>query len=433
VPSCRSLWLQPDSSSVIRSEPRFFRTSSVYWHTYYAAYVGVWGKKLQYILAKETGVPNLLINTAVGATPISAHLASHAPSRSPAYGVPGKDERIYDRAFRKLTEAGLASSLKAIFWYQGESDADSGAALYEKKFDSLYRSWKLDYKGLQKIFTLQINLGCAGGQQSQVRNTQAEIAKKHDDIVIMSTVGNTAEDRDADNCHYTAAGYLKIADKVAPLALKYIYGRALDEQVILPPRLEAATYTGERQITLRFDREVSCQPFTEYLVNGVVKRVHLEDYFFGEGEARLAVSSLACETNSVILQLSKASFLPKKISWLPQIYTNIPTGYTGPWILNRRNTSIGALSFFEREVLLNIQDDFRLYPNPCNNHITFERSQAMKIDRIVVYNQLGEPVSEISSEELMQLKNEIYFPCAGIFFLKIFHAKGVDVQKVVVE
>jgi len=306
-------------------------------------FVGTWGLTLQFYLSKETGIPNCFINGSRAGSTINQNLASQTPSKEKSLD----SCKVYDRLFKKVIHYQLDSAIRGIFWYQGESDAalaHSNSCDYLNKFRALYSSWKADYPNLEKIFLLQLNTGCNTMYIGELREIQRRISYQYADVVILSTFCEEADDRDADQCHYTTKGYNKIANNLLPLVIKYMYNGDLNDNAILPPKIKRAHYSSENQLCLEFDMNVNVQQSKKYSDTSIA---YIKDYFFGENNSPLNIVSVTSKDNLVYLNLTSEGFKPKKITYLPHSYSFIPTLYTGPWILNQYNTNIKALSFYE--------------------------------------------------------------------------------------
>jgi hypothetical protein len=357
-----------------KDDARFRRPSSLGWASGIKGFTGMWPLKLQYDLAKATGIPVCIVNGSQGASLIRHHQASGTPSdpMNLRDGSHGETAWLYDRVFSKFYLTGLTPFLKGIFWYQGESDGnldEANARNYPVAFDSLRTSWKLDYPGLEKIFILQLNTGCGGNYLDLMRQLQADIADKYDDVEIMSTVGSRWDERSADGCHYSAMGAAALGAKLAPLVRKSIYQHALSADSVLPPKLVGAEYHRPAILVLTFDKQVLAQQYEVY--GAGADTAFLKDHFFDQLDRRIEVKSVHADGEKIFLALAEDR-QPESVTYLPDVFTAIPTVYFGPWILNAKNTTVGALSFYKMPVLLKAGDeesDLIVYPNPVSGRL----------------------------------------------------------------
>ena len=54
---------------------------------------------------------------------------------------------------------GIASTARALLWYQGESD-NGNEALHAQNFDLLYNDWHGDFAALEQLYVFQVRTGC---------------------------------------------------------------------------------------------------------------------------------------------------------------------------------------------------------------------------------------------------------------------------------
>lgn len=384
----------------ISEDCRFKRPSADFFYHQDFGYAGAWGVRLQYELVNATGIPNCIVNGSAGGTTIFQHFASHTPSKpdslqySPGpHGVP--PARIYDRIYKKLSTFNVVSSVKGIFFYQGESDGNlslDSSMNYSRRFDILYKSWKADYPGLKKIFVMQINLGCGGEYHNLIREAQRKFSEDYLDVVVMSSVGSPLSDRAGDLCHYTLNGYSHIGAKLAPLAKKYINDLPLQDRTILPANIRSAYYTSIDTICLEFDKPVKVQDSCVYTV-GVL---HLKDYFFEGLDSTLALRSVHAQDNKIYLVTEEKKDPIKSITYLPKIFARIPTLYSGPWIVNAENPDLGAYAFSDFPVQpFRPPANFVVFPTPANDEVVLAFDT--ETQSIEIYDLYGKLIRSIKT------------------------------------
>ena len=87
------------------------------------------------------------------------------------------------------------------------------------------------------------------------------------------------------------------------------------------------------------------------------------------------------------------------------------------------------------EVVLDVEEDgpstgsgtFTLYPNPSHGDFTVELRQTSQIS---VFNDMGQQVLSLNEVSGLQ---QLHLDMAGVYFVRISNANGVEVKKVVVE
>lgn len=402
------------------------------------AFAGLWPLKLQYNMVQESGIPNCFVNGAIGGSSISENMASHIPSHPDSLRHSSDTAKKllalpYDRIYKKIHANNANAGVKGVFWYQGETDAThtrDTADMYATKFRKLYTSWKADYPTIKKIFVLQLNVGCAGEYLDLIRETQRNLPTQYEDVVVMSTVGSGEDEKRDDMCHYTEQGCSRIADILLPLAKKHIYDFDLPDASILPANIVKAYYTKPGQICLEFDKNVMIEDSRMYSVFDS-SMVYLKDYFYKNKDESVKVESLESENNQVFLNIKSTEIIVKKLSYLPRSFTNIPSGYVGPWILNENNPDIGAYAFAEFPVETELLEALLVYPNPAKNEIEILVKDGGHY-KVTLYDAFGRQFRTTTSylpHSYFYLESVV----PGIYFLKVEHARGFDIKKIVVE
>jgi hypothetical protein len=302
--------------------------------------VGVWGINLMQLIVERYKIPVCLVNGGSGSSSIEQNmLYPEKPSLETSFG----------RLAYRVNEAGLKDHIKAIFWYQGESNTNESYRNYYSDFETLLKDWQRVYKGLKKVYLFQLHPGCGGYYQCELREIQNQIAKLYDIVEIMSTCGVPGHD----GCHFSHEGYVTISENIFPLVARDFYNEKSDV-IITPPKLIRAYYSKDfdgstAEITLQFDQELVWED--KQKVNGHTH--YIKDQFFFHKQERdelitTAVESGRVESNKIILKIrNKDQF--NFITYLPcRFYVNTNEVYKGPWI--RGHNNIGALSFDNRRI-----------------------------------------------------------------------------------
>ncbi len=396
----------------------------------YNGFVGTWGLKLQHDLSQQTGIPNCMINGARGGSSISELL----PSKSPTKPDSLDPCNVYDKVYKKIANYNLNKSIKAIFWYQGETDAIFSideTNEYTNRFRKLYNSWKADYPNIEKIFLLQLNTGCNEIHLGQMREIQRKLSHEYNDVVIMSTFSTDTADRYYDRCHYTVQGYNKIADNLLPLVKKHIYDNAIDENLISAPEITNAYISEPNQLCIEFNIDISFQASMYYLYpnEGVA---YLKDYFYSENYKQIKVNSISALSNKLYLNLDPDSALPKKITYLPHSFTRIPTLYVGPWILNKNNTNIAALSFYDFPVIRQKYNFFDIYPNPSSDHVIIDIEENGTHTNVSIFDMMGKLLFQQDIQNKTKIQLNPLLP-KGIYIIKVENEFGQANKKLILK
>jgi hypothetical protein len=210
-------------------------------------FIGQWPIRLARRLldSGEAAVPIAIINGAVGGQTIEYFQRDDANPRNLA--------TAYGRLLSRATWAGVAGSVRAIFFYQGESDgsldADTSPSAYAARFRALHEDWARDYPGHEKEYVFQVRPGC-GGPGIELRNTQRLFDPMYDEVQVVSTSALNGHD----GCHFSyAGGYETLAEHTLRLVLRDLYGSS-ETQNIDPPFITRAAFSSVEgnEITLEF-------------------------------------------------------------------------------------------------------------------------------------------------------------------------------------
>ena len=223
--------------------------------------IGAWGMVLFDNLVNQYQVPLAVFNGAKGGKPVT-------------YFLPGTAN--YNHLKLRLKNAGLAEKVRAIYWYQGESDCRYNQyQTYAEYWKTMYDAWKADYSNFEKIYFMQIRpMGSAESwpQQQEVRETQRTIKEKYNinEITYLATAGidgstgtglnyGGSGGYDEGGQHYDWHGYQQLGHLLFPLTARDLYGETLYGDTILHSAMilnAAYSNTDNTDITLTFDQNL---------------------------------------------------------------------------------------------------------------------------------------------------------------------------------
>jgi hypothetical protein len=271
-----------------------------------------------------------------------------------------------------------------------------------------------------------------------IRDQQRKLSEEFNDVIVLPTVGSTHTDRSKDGCHYTDEGYAKIGENMAPLVLKHLYQFNIEDKYIMGPSIEKIYYSNKHEICLEFNMDIIAQVAQSYTFQneGVA---YLTDYFYREGNIPLKPVSMSVKKNK--LYLTTPDTLPAKaLTYLPNIFTNIPSSYTGPWILNKNNENLGALSFYEfpmeiypNDFWFNDTDYLQVFPNPVTDYLSVRKRKNIALYQLELYNALGNLVlnAPIDGDNTIIIDMRAYE--SGVYFLKTKNSEGTSHTKIILE
>lgn len=271
--------------------------------------VGQWGLRLAKLLSDRHGVPVAVLNGARGGQPIEYFQRNDADPADLAtnYG------RLLDRARR----AGVAESIRAILFYQGESDG-ARADAHRDGFTALHEDWREDFPGVERFYVTQVRQGC-GAPTVELRDVQRRFAETLPDTTTMSTTGIDAHD----GCHYAfVGGYSVLADRYARLLSRDLYdGTPEPDTEAVDVASAMAPGDGTVRVTTRGDAS------TLLVADGVAP------HFVADGVPG-RVTAVAAEGADLVLTMTGPS--PSRIGYAGHVGA-------GPWITNAEG--VGLLAF----------------------------------------------------------------------------------------
>lgn len=308
--------------------------------------VGHLGFHLGDSLVKRWGVPVCILNVAMGATSIAKHQK-----------VAGAEDlnRIYDRMLYRCRLAGIQESVRAIVWYQGESDESTLTKAYTQSFKQLYSSWRQDFPVLRNVYLYQIGHGCGNLYTSSLREEMRQMKLFDPSVIRVLSTMNIPHD----GCHFYSDGYRKLAHQLLPLIAQDVFGEVIHPSEQAPDLLRAA-YKEARQLMLLFDQPVQFDAFDQDHFLG--------DYFFNESDVSGFVRSVHAKADTVLLELIM-DYPFRNISYTPECtYQRSTQVYQGPYIYNEKGW--GAFTFDEVPVVgyrwPSTSELLLLFPNPVS-------------------------------------------------------------------
>ena len=303
--------------------------------------VGIFGIEFQRSIAEKYQIPTCILNgSAAGASLIDL------TDKSSFYG----------HLLNAARETGLLPSLKAIFYWQGETEASSDDPLtWAPRFDKLVQMWKEDYPMVQKIYVFQLPLFGGGPYDDRIgvlREQQRTLDRKYPIIQPYAALGAEGWN----GFHYGLEGYLHLGRDLADMAGYNHYGQ---KEKITSPSLQKAFYsTPEKdEITMVFeDYQQMVYPKDTVTVNieGSLEPssvFSMKDYFYLNAEWKKLASGRA-EANKIIVKLkevgndSTIKYLPSKYHYAGLL--SAAWVYIGPFLKNTKG--LRAFAFHHNKI-----------------------------------------------------------------------------------
>lgn len=279
--------------------------------------VGQWGLRFGTNIVNAEQIPVAIINGAIGGEPIGHFQRNDAN--------PADLATNYGRLLTRLTNGGIRDNVRAIMWYQGESDGGNYTG-HINGFTELFQDWEADYTSVERYYLFQLRSGCGSDLLSETSNAQREFALQRANVTPVSTTGLDGHD----GCHYNYVdGYQQIGDNMARMIRRDLYNQSLQDADA--PNILSAARTGTYTIDMSFTPS-----------NNLVADNGFEELF----ELRNADTNQVIPINDGVI-LSNTSI---RVSTSQQIPNdgNLSISYLSPprdqnWLTNQ--AGIGILSF----------------------------------------------------------------------------------------
>jgi len=208
---------------------------------------GQWGLLLAKKIAEEQGIPVAILNGGIGGIAIDNML--------PDPLEPHSTSRPYGQFYQRLDRSGLRNHIRAILFFQGETNALPGynetVESYKNKYLQLQAAWQSDFS-FEREYLFQIRPGCWDGNFSVIQEAQRQLALEIPQMGIMSSTG-----MEHDGCHYHYFnGYERAGEDLYRLLARDLYG-APPMPNINPPAVDSAWFSrcDRQEITLRLHNE----------------------------------------------------------------------------------------------------------------------------------------------------------------------------------
>jgi len=164
--------------------------------------VGQWAIVIGGQIAASHNIPVALLNGARGGYSMAQLQKDDAQPDNLDDG-PGVT-RSYGRLRYRAMKAGVASTARAMFYYQGESDRNN-ASSHSAGYAALYQDWQTDYPALEHFYVVQVRPGCGtdvARNSVELREAQRGFGDVYPHTSVMASNGLQAHD----GCHYSFMG-----------------------------------------------------------------------------------------------------------------------------------------------------------------------------------------------------------------------------------
>ncbi len=289
-----------------------------------AGAVGQWALRMGYLLQENLQVPVAIINGADPGKPIEFFQRNDVEHTDPSTN--------YGRLLQRLNNAGLASHIRAMMFYQGESDGGR-ADIHKSLFEALHADWEEDFANIEAYYIVQVREGC-GGPSLQLRDYQRAFEDYLNHAKAVTANGINGHD----GCHYDVQGYKVLGEKLYKQVSVDLYNQPTGEQTNI--RVVSASFTNNlnTQITVVTD------------ATSVLTAEAGSAFDFRLQGASASVTGIEVDGNKLILDLDQSVDMPNAgLSY---------GGHSGSngWILNA--DGYGMFTFYNLLI-----DNYSVVPN----------------------------------------------------------------------
>ncbi len=398
--------------------PEWFEANGDIWDGGGNGNCGQWGLRLAKDLLDAHSIPIALFNGANSGQPISWFQRNDLD--------PQDQNTNYGRLLSRVTETGFLNDIRAIFWYQGESNSfGTSTATYKSSFNSLNSDWLSDFPNYGHLYIIQIKQGC-GATKTGVNKIQEAHRELAQEIANASIYASNGTNQASDICHYPYnKGYKITGDNMFNIVNRDIYGGPSNAN-IESPYVISAVQTASNQITLNFKNTADTYTWT----NGTEKDFILSG-------SNVNIISGVVSGSSIILTLSGTPLSFTGLSYLGH------KGIGSPTIRNLNG--LGLVGFrlltvtpFSPKLYAAKEEPLSIYPNPAAGQTMLSFQLTSETSLIIsVYNVIGTKVFENNNPNVdagLQIETlDLKGLAKGIYIVQIKTDDNSLRQKLIIE
>jgi hypothetical protein len=321
-------------------------------------HAGQWGLRLARLIADTMRIPVAIFNSACGGTPITEF--------EPPDNYSTDSNSNYGRLYYRLVHSGLQHNVRAIFWSQGETDADgaTSTADYIDEFNTLEHGFTQDFRGFKKIYIFQTKTDTIYPPENlmQIEEAQRELAAASNGGIEIIPTAALKSDRGGLHFAYEG-GYEIFANRLYRLISRDLYGITPPGEIDAP-MITAAYLADTATLVITENADLLEQRNPAMLLQG----------YDVDNNTGAAIDSVFTDKNKIILQLSQYPGLNATVS-----YSALPAYNASNWLTNTggleplcfykypladsMNTITSGLAYNRALSLI-------AYPNPFHNATT---------------------------------------------------------------
>jgi hypothetical protein len=347
---------------------------------------GQWGLRFSRLIIDNHKIPVAIFNAAASGQPISTFQRNN--------NTPDDVNTYYGRLLTRLKRTGLTSGIKALFWFQGEQDANLGTSMadYTTAFTTLRSNWLNDYPSIKKIYVFQIGSYCINSgvpvetfpdHVNQIKEAHRRLGEEVPDLQTISSSGANHYDDGRTYCHYPfTMGYELFGNNAYWLLARDFYGKTADN--IDAPSIKFAEVSRVNEITL----------IMKNIIDSITWNSGSETNFQIEGSTAKVVSGKTY-WNRIVLTLSATPTGATGIS-----YMGTHDWHADPIVRNRNN--IGAVHFYKFPLT-----SVKYRDSVCVAAILKANGSALPVDSVAVYSGQRTTALHLNGKKLSVIPADI--------------------------
>jgi Carbohydrate esterase, sialic acid-specific acetylesterase/Secretion system C-terminal sorting domain len=334
-----------------------------------------WAPRMAKMIIDQQKIPVALFNESYGGVTESYFLKNNAIL----------SENNYNMAMKRLVAAEVKNNVRAILWWQGESDGwETPADIFKQQFKQLHADWMKDYNNPQ-CYVFQIRYKSCSHTNPLIMEVQRQLASELPNLENISTTAALS-----DGCHFSYKnGYDSLGNRLFRLVSARNYGTSTT--YTRSPDIERAWFANKTEIHILIKNtnalNLMGKPWDDFEING--------------GNAKITEGVI--EGNIIKLRLVGDTIGVKGISYL---------GHISPennWITNPLGMGIMTFSNFlittkPAATLVDTLADnlFDVYPTLADDYLNIRLLDSTSITKkISLYNTLG----NLQLEQTLPLDN----------------------------
>ncbi len=274
------------------------------WNDVRYSFAGKWSGRLAKNIIDKQKIPVALFNQSLGGERAGYYLKSNP------------DTSNYKALYNRLKAAGVEKNVRAICWWQGESDGwETPLDTFKNQFKQLYSDWQKDYFNAP-VFYFQIRYNSCRHVVPGIMETQRKVKVELPNAEIMSV--NAA--LQYDSCHFFYNnGYDSLGNRLYRLVASRLYGGSSIN--VRPSDIDKTWFSGTHEVSIRMknqtgDLKLIGSPWNDFEIN--LENNKILPIAFGKVEGDKIILSFVADSTQIkkIIGVSYKSHVTKNEDWI---------------------------------------------------------------------------------------------------------------------